>query len=194
MADEGEKLTCTVTATNQDGPASARSSPVMVARCPPATGTLSGDQLGAVHLGMTRQQALRAYRKSSNRGRRYQDFFCLTPRGVRVGYASPKLLRTLSLADRDRFRGRVVWISTAARRYSIRGVRPGASLEAARRQLDLARVITIGLNDWYLAPAGPVTAVLKVRHGTVQEIGIAVVSLTGTRLQRALFMGSFWLF
>jgi hypothetical protein len=36
-----------------------------------------------------------------------------------------------------------------------------------------------------------VSAVLKVRHGEVQEVGVAVRSLTLTRRAQATFMGSF---
>ena len=49
----------------------------------------------------------------------------------------------------------------------------------------------IGANDWYLAPLASATAVLKVRDGTVQEIGIADRSLTKTRPAQRLFLTSF---
>ncbi len=50
---------------------------------------------------------------SSNRGKRYEDFFCLTPIGIRVGYGSPKLLAKLSSRERAQLKDRVVWISTS---------------------------------------------------------------------------------
>jgi hypothetical protein len=65
-------------------------------------------------VGMTRVKARRAYTHSSDRGRRYEDFFCLTPIGVRVGYASPKLLRALPRRKRRGLAGRVVWASTSS--------------------------------------------------------------------------------
>jgi hypothetical protein len=43
------------------------------------------------------------------------------------------------------------------------------------------------LNDWYLAPDGRVRAVLKVRRGTVQEVGIANPGLTTSRRATARF-------
>jgi hypothetical protein len=71
------------------------------------------------------------------------------------------------------------------------GVQPGAVLEAASRRLHVGKVLPIGLNDWYLAPAGSVTAVLKVRHGVVEEVGIADRALTLTRKRQTTFMHSF---
>jgi hypothetical protein len=47
------------------------------------------------------------------------------------------------------------------------------------------------VNHWYLAPFGPATAVLKVRHGVVQEVGIAERRLTKTRAAQTILMGSF---
>jgi hypothetical protein len=164
---------------------------VPTAGCPLATGVLRGARLGQVELGMTRGRARRAYTHSSTRGRRYQDFFCLTPRGVRVGYASPALLGALAPAERGRLRGRVVWASTADATYAINGVRPGTPLAAARRHLRLAAPFRVGRNAWYLAPAGPVTAVLKVRTGRVEEIGIADRAITTTRARASAFLRSF---
>ncbi len=161
------------------------------AGCPEATGRLSGKRLGLVRLGMTRGQARRAFVRSSNRGKRYEDFFCLTPIGVRVGYASPKLVRTLALAQRQRVRGRVVWASTANTFYSLRGVRPGMALLLARRRLALGRGFHVGLNWWYFAPGGSSRALLKVRHGIVEEIGIAETALTRTRRAQLVFLRSF---
>ena len=94
--DEQLTLTCSVTASNSKGAGASVTTrkgatvPVpYVAKCPAATGKLSGTTLGLVRLGMARAQARRAYTKSSNRGKKYEDFFCLTPIGVRVGTARP---------------------------------------------------------------------------------------------------------
>jgi len=159
--------------------------------CPAASGSLRGRTLGLVSLGMTRARARLAYSESSDRGRAYIDFFCLTPNGIRVGYSSPKLLRSLPRWERDRVRGRVVWASTSNRRYAIRGVRPGTRLALAARRLRLSHGLHVGRNWWYFAPDGVANAVLKVRGGVVEEVGIATKALTkGTRAQRR-FMTSF---
>jgi len=42
-----------------------------------------------------------------------------------------------------------------------------------------------------MAPNGTSTAVLKVRHGTVQEVGIADAQLTKGRKAQLTFMRSF---
>jgi hypothetical protein len=159
--------------------------------CPRATGRLSGVTLGHVRLGMTRARARKAYTHSSNRGKGYEDFFCLTPTGVRVGYASPALLKTLPRTERKRFQGRVIWASTSSVFYAVHGIRPGASLAAARKKLKLEAPFRIGLNTWYLAPNGYSLAVLKARHGIVQEIGIGDRQLTKGRKAQRTFLKSF---
>ena len=119
------------------------------------------------------------------------DFFCLTPGGIRAGYPSPRLLRALPKRQRAKLSGHVIFLSTASPFYSLRGVRPGASLAAARRVLHLGGPLRVGLNDWYLAPYGRVRAVLKVRHGRVEEIGIAVKALTRNHRLALRFLKSF---
>jgi hypothetical protein len=191
--DEGTTLTCVVTAK---GGAPATSAGVavpvpVVARCPAATGIVSGQSLGPLRLGVTRAKARKALPRSSSRGTAYEEFFCLTPIGVRVGFTSPTLLRTLHKSQRRRLAGRVVWISSSNPRYAIDGVRPGATLTAAQSALPHGTLLTVGRNDWYLAPAGRVTSVLKVRRELVEEVGIADPSLTRTRRARQVLMRSF---
>jgi hypothetical protein len=62
---------------------------------------------------------------------------------------------------------------------------------AAELRLPHGTLFRVGKNDWYLAPAGAATAVLKIRQGQVEEIGIAAKDLTGTALQRRTLMTSF---
>jgi 6-phosphogluconolactonase (cycloisomerase 2 family) len=196
--DEQLTLTCSVTASNANGAGSAASSaktarvPVPhVARCPAATGKLAGVRLGLVRLGMTRVQARHAYTESSNRGKRYQDFFCLTPIGIRVGYASPKLLTTVPKRERKSLAQRVIWASTASAYYTANGIRVGATIGAAGKALKLTGPIKLGANDWYLAPERSSTIVLKVRRGLIQEVGIGDRALTlGAKAQRN-FLESF---
>jgi hypothetical protein len=161
------------------------------AACPLATGKLNGNTLGLVRLGMTRARVRRAYTRSSDHRGRYQDFFCLIPMGVRVGYPSPKLLRTLPRGKRKAFRGRVSWASTSNVYYAEHGVRVGMKIKAARRLLKLEKPFHIGLNYWYLAPNGKSTAVLEVRRGIVEEIGIADRQFTRTRAADRVFLKSF---
>jgi len=160
--------------------------------CGKPSGRLAGRSLGPVTLGMTRARARRRFARYSTRGRRYMDFFCQAGRnGIRAGYPSPKLLRRLSRAERRRVRGRVVLVLTASRHYALRGVRPGARLAAVARRLAVGKGFHIGLNWWYLAPGGSRRAVLKVRHGIIEEIGIADKQLTNNRRADSRFLRSF---
>jgi hypothetical protein len=147
-------------------------------RCGRASGRLSGKRLGPIALGMTRAHARHVFRHFSTRHRLYMDFFCLLPNGIRAGYPSPRLLRSLPAPARARIRGRVILLLTASPYYAQRGVRPGASLAAARRALRLTGPFHIGLNYWYLAQLGSSRAVLKVRRGVVEEVGVAYANLT----------------
>lgn len=146
--------------------------------CAQPSGRLTAGRLGPVALGMTRVNARRQFRHFSTRQRRFMDFFCLVPNGIRAGYPSPRLLRSLSARQRSRILGRVVLVLTASPYYSLGGVRPGTSLAAAQRVLRLRGPFHIGLNYWYVAPFRGGRGVLKVRHGVVEEIGITYANLT----------------
>ena len=74
--------------------------------CARPSGRLAGRSLGPVTLGMTRARARSRFSSFSQRGRRYMDFFCPAHGGIRVGYASPTLLRTLSRSEQRSLRGR----------------------------------------------------------------------------------------
>jgi hypothetical protein len=195
--DEGTALKCTVTAANSAGAASAMSNAVnvpipFVAHCPGAAGTMTGTTIGQIQLGMTRSRARYLYRQHSNRGKQYEDFFCLTPIGVRVGYASPKLLKPLSRRERAEVRGTVVWSSTSDPFYSLDGIRAGQSIATASLVLGTEPPFHIGLNYWYLARKTTYTAVLKVRGGVVEELGIADNALTTSRGLQSVLMHSFY--
>jgi hypothetical protein len=188
-SDEGLTITCAVSAANAKGSAAATSSSRIAVAvktrkgCPAATGSLSGTRLGLVRLGMTRAAARHAYKRSSNRGKRYEEFFCLSPIGVRVGFGSRALSR--------RERNRVIWASTSSAYYAVDGIRVGATIVAAGQALKLTRPFKVGANTWYLGPNGASNAIFKVRHGLIEEIGIADRSLThNTKADRA-FLRSF---
>ncbi|MEA2214282.1 MAG: hypothetical protein QOF83_4230 [Solirubrobacteraceae bacterium] len=162
------------------------------ARCPTATGKLSGRTLGLVHLGMTRSAARHAYRKSSSRHHHYMDFFCVAPNPIRVGYASPKLLGAAPRRERHRLRGRAVLILTANRRYALHGVRPNTRLAKVAGKLHVGKAFHVGRNFWYLAPNGASTGILKVRHGRIEEIGVATRSVTWSRVIARKYLRTFY--
>ncbi len=195
--DEGSVLTCTLVAANAAGLGNSATSagvtvPVpVVPRCPAATGQLAGQTLGLVTLGMTRDQARLVYTHSSDHGNPTEDFFCLTPIGVRVGYPSTHLLATLPAVQRAQVSGRVIWASTSNPHFVLSTISTGATLTVVRRNLPGGNLFHVGLNYWYLAPYGSVTAIVKLRDNLVQEIGIADRSLTSTRAAQHAFVTSF---
>jgi ABC-2 type transport system ATP-binding protein len=162
------------------------------ARCPMATGKLRGGTLGLVHLGMTRGAARHAYRKSSSRRHHYMDFFCVRPNPIRVGYASPKLVRAAPRRERPGLRGRVVLILTANPRYALRGVHPNTRLAKVAGKLHVRKAFHVGRNFWYLAPNGSSTGILKVRHGRIEEIGVASKSVTWSRAIARKYLRTFY--
>ena len=162
-------------------------------RCPAATGRLAGGTLGRLKLGMSRRQTDRAYAGRSSRGKRYEEFFCLSPEGIRVGFASPRLLSALPPSERSRVRGRAVLILTANPHYhALAGITHGDRIAGARARLRLGRALHLGVNYWYLVPTGSSTTVVKVRRGVVQEIGVADGQLTNGAAAQLTFMRSFY--
>ncbi|HEY1590480.1 MAG TPA: hypothetical protein VGF81_01710 [Solirubrobacteraceae bacterium] len=141
--------------------------------CPKATGKLTQTGVGPLSLGIKRTRARSILTHSSTRGRRYMDFFCLKPIGIRAAYPSPAMLRGLKRNVRGQVSGRIVVLLTSDRLYALRSVKPGALLSKVARRLHVGRRIRIGLNDWYLLPNGRSIGVLKVRHGVIEEVGIA---------------------
>jgi hypothetical protein len=158
-------------------------------RCPRASGSLSAHGVGLLALGMKRARADRLVPVRAHR--RYQDFFCLTPIGLRAGYPSPAVLDGAPLTVRDDVTGRIVWLSTSNPGYAFHGVRPGTPIRAAGAALGLQRPFRVGANQWYVVPRRSITLVLKVRHDAVQEIGIADPRLTRTRSAQLRFLTSF---
>lgn len=160
--------------------------------CPTATGSLRGERLGPLTLGMTFRRARAAFVSSSTGGHRYMDFFCLTPNGIRIGLASPRLIRSLPRRSRHGLANRIVLALTANRHFALRGVRPSTRLARVARRLHAGRPFHVGRNDWYLTPGRQTRGVLKVQHGMIEEIGIASGRVTRTRAQGRRFFRSFF--
>ncbi|MGH2868147.1 MAG: beta-galactosidase [Solirubrobacteraceae bacterium] len=161
--------------------------------CARPSGRLAGVSLGPVKLGMKRRQARSRFARVSLRGRRYMDFFCPARGGIRVGYPSPGLLRSVARSERRRLRGRAVVVLTSNRHYALRGVRPGARLTKVARRLRAGRGFHVGRNTWYLVPSGSRLSrgVLKVQHGRIAEIGIADPRFARGRRAGRVFFRSF---
>ena len=159
--------------------------------CGPASGRLAGIRLGPLALGDTRAAVRRTVGRFSTHGRSDVDYVCLVGGGIRVGYPSAAIARSLRGPVRRAVAGRAVLLLSSARVYALRGVRPGARLAAARRRLRLGTGYRIGVNTWYLTPAGAAAGVLKVRGGIVGEVGILDRRLTGSRRTNRRVLGSF---
>ena len=205
----GSSGTTTETVTSSAGPVTVGTTPVPVGttaptpgpvgsaapvlnQCPTATGKVTGSTLGLLKLGQTRTRVRKAFAKSTYRKTKYQDFFCLTPVGITVGYGSPALLRTVPAHQRKRLTGRAVWAVTTNSFYAVHGVHVGTRITTkARTALKLTGPIRVGRSTWYLAPNRASTAVFKTRGRTVTQIGIANKMLSSDHKRRAALLKSF---
>ena len=198
ISDEAQTLTCRVTASNSLGAgAPAASAGVLVAvkgtlKCPKPTGKLDRSSLGPLKLDMTRAAARGKLKRFGVTHNDFDNFCLYAGWGIRVGYPSSKLLGTLSSGERGKVAGRIVLALTANPFYALDGVRPGAKLtRAVTRKLKLGEDLQIGSNHWYISPGKASNGVLKVRHGVIQEVGIANHQLTSSRTTQQRFLTSF---
>ncbi len=197
IADEARSLTCTVIASNATGSGMpATSGAVIVALpntlgCPKPFGTLRGSHLGPLRLGMTRVAARRTLPRFGVTHNNFDNFCLYAGWGIRAGYPSAALLRSLPGRRRGAVRGRIILALTANPFFALHGVRPGARVSAVRHRLHLGKAIRIGSNSWYVVRAGSAAGVLKVRHGVIQEVGIANRRLTAGSAAQSRFLRSF---
>jgi len=195
-ADQGHSITCTVTASEGTSSSSASSAAVLVPivkvnACPKPSGRLVGTTLGPISLGVTQAKARRMLPRFDVRSY-HTDNFCLSGgQGIRVGYASTRLLGATSRSKLARLNGRIVLALTANPYYALHGVRQGTRLVTAARRLKLGKAIHLGPNDWYVVPGATSNGVLKVRHGVVWELGIANKQLTTGRASQLQLLRNF---
>jgi hypothetical protein len=157
-------------------------------QCPRPTGRIAGTRMGRLALGMTRRRArhLMPHYTVTHNG---FDNYCLRAGwGIRAGYPSAKLLRSVSPSLRRRSAGKIAIALTANRYYALERVRPRTKLSSVARRLHVSRPFHVGANYWYIVPGKAARGVLKVRGGRIQEIGLVARSLTnGRAAQRRLF-------
>ncbi len=159
--------------------------------CPAPSGRLSGTTLGPMALGFTFAQERRRLPRVTLIGYGFDNFCLAEGWGIRVGYPSVKLLRTLPPDQRARVKGKIVIALTANPYYNLDGVKPGAQVAAVARKLQLGRAFHVGLNYWYIAPGTQANGVLKVRHGIIYEVGIIDKQLTQNRNAQRRVLTSF---
>jgi hypothetical protein len=162
-------------------------------RCPRASGNLRGRRLGPLALGMTRAQTRHRMPRFVRLRYGFDDFCLRAGWGIRVGYASAKLIRGSPRRLRRQLEGRSVEVLTANRFYALDGVRPGAQLAQVSRRLHInpSNYSAVGLNDWYVVPGRTADGVLKVRYGVILEIGIADKRVLHGRAKALRFFESF---
>jgi hypothetical protein len=197
VGDAAATLTCTVTASGNEGPASATSAGVLVGSaralsCPRPTGKLSGTRLGPLELGMTLGLAEHTLRTFHTLGSGFVDFCLYAGFDIRAAAPSAKFLRSLPKKQAKRVKGRLVIALTANPFYSLSGVQPGVRISTVVKKLHLGKPIVVGRTSWYLAPGKASTGVLGVQSGVIVEIGIADRQLVGgSRKSQQKFMARF---
>jgi hypothetical protein len=139
--------------------------------CSAATGRLDGRRLGPVALGMRRRAVRARFAHFAARGN--VDVLCLRGSGIRVGFRS----------------GRAVIALSANRHYSLRGARPGMRFSPRARGLRVRASYRIGGVSWYLASLPGATGLLRVHHGLIAEVGIAIRGLTDRAHARRFLVG-----
>jgi sugar lactone lactonase YvrE len=159
--------------------------------CPVATGQLTTTTLGPVMLGAARARMRKLIPAYTARNYHTDNFCLYGGSGIRVGYASRKLLGAAASAAHPATIGMVILALTANPYYTLDGIRPGSTLASAAHHLHLSGVVHAGLNDWYIIPGTASNDVLKVRHGIINEIGIATKSLTSSRAQQLQLLSNF---
>jgi hypothetical protein len=165
--------------------------PLTPGACPAPIGQLTATTLGPITLGASRAHAHQLMPSYTARNYHTDNFCLYRGSGIRVGYASAKLLGAAASAAHPAINGRIILALTANPYYTIDGIRPGRNLATAARHLHLSGVVHLGRNDWYIIPGATSNTVLKVRHGIIKEIGIATANLTSTRAQQLQLLRSF---
>jgi len=212
--DGGHRISVQVTATNAIGEVSATSTAVTVPApatptpvlpvtspvpapvlgtlgCPKPNGRLAGTTLGPLTLGLTRLHARQRLQRFTVTANGFDNFCLYGGSGIRVGYPSAKLLHTLTADQRTHMAKTIVIALTSNPYYQLDGTRPGTRLAGVQKRLRVPKAIHIGLNYWYITPGHAANGVLKVRHGVIQEIGIANKQLTDGRKAQQHLLNSF---
>ena len=162
-----------------------------VAHCVSPIGAVGGMTLGYFQLGMTQQQARTTVYWWHVTRNKFDNFCLYHGWGIRLGYPSAALLKTISASQRSQYSGHVVLALTANPFYSLGPATKGVQVAQVTKALHLGKPFHVGHNDWYFVHDGPSTGVLKVRGGVIQEVGLASLGLTKTTKQQRVFINSF---
>lgn len=177
----------TTSAPAPTAPAATTTAPAKIS-CPAASGAVTGTSLGPVKLGMTSASIQKSHAQTYKGAGSYHGSLCLTPTGINLVYAPPKLLASLTASTRKHYKGGLVFAYTTNAHYAVSGMHVGSKLTAGRRALHGGNELTVGGTSWYVALHGSVAVVLTVKHGTITRVGIAVRALNQTRAQQLRFL------
>ncbi len=197
IVDEAQTLSCTVTASNAHGAGSpATSASVLVAipgttGCPRPSGSLNGATIGRLKLGLSRTAARRRLKRFGVTHNNFDNFCLYAGWGIRAGYPSAKLVRSLPSKVRPRVTG-IVLLSTANPFYALDKVKPGSKLtKQVSRRLHLGKAFRIGKNDWYIVSGKRADGILKVQRSVIEEVGVADKRLLAGRAAQRRLLTSF---
>jgi len=147
---------------------------------------------GIGRAGLGRKRA--AVRKSfGSRGtfRRFMDRFCLSDgSALRVGYTTPKDLKSLSRSQRRRLRGRASLVLTSSARTKLRGVNVGITRTELLQRIGKGRGVRVGRDVWFVRRGSRARQVFRVRSGRLREVGLADLRLTRSRALTKRFFRS----
>ena len=152
------------------------------AGCFAGRGAARGTRLGPLRLGSARASLRRRLggRRASRRAG--IDLFCVAGGGVvEIGYPTRRSPRGVRRSLRDR----AVLVLASSRRFSVSGVRRGASVASLRRRVRGERRFRVGRNTWFVARSGKVVRLFRTRRGRVLSVGVGRGSLNrGPRATR----------
>lgn len=159
-------------------------------RCFAAASSAGARRIGRAGLGNRRSDVRRAF-GARGRYRRFVDRYCLSDNStIRIGYPSPKALRSLAQGERRRLRGRVSLVLTTSRRSTVRGINVGAGVRELLRRTGRRRGVRVGENVWFVRRGSRAGHVFKVRGGVVREVGLADRRQTATNRRVKRFFTS----
>jgi hypothetical protein len=138
-----------------------------------------GRGLGRARLGRKRSVQRSVLRARTRRTRGKVDRYCVAgAHRLWIGYPTERLRRELGAAERRRVAGRVVVAITSSHRFSVAGIRPGATVSSLRARVKPLRRAAVGQNTWFSARRAKARFLFKARGGRVVEVGIGDRRLT----------------
>jgi len=142
---------------------------------------IAGGRAGPARLLVDRADQRGSFGSAKPAVRGASDSYCMSGGGsLGIGYPTARMLAGLTRSERRRVSARAVLLLATSKRYSIKGIAPGASVATLRRRLSGERAYRVGGRTWYLAPGRGARLVFGVQGGRVLKVGLADLRLTST--------------